>query len=101
LIRFYLGLAAVAILAVTHWQAYRSGKETCEDTHRAADAAQAVDDSARVVGIIKSDVKREVRYVEKRIVVEKVVDDCLDRAMPADILTVLRLQHGDRSPAPP
>jgi hypothetical protein len=67
----------------------------CEGIHHAVVTAQAVDDASRVVGIIKSDTKREVRYVEKRIVVEKTVDDCLDRAMPADILTVLRLHHGD------
>ena len=99
--RLYAVLIAVALLGLTHWQAYRSGKAACEETHRAAVAAQAVDDASRVVGIVKSDVQREVRYVEKRIMVEKTVDDCLGRTMPAAILDVLRLQHGDSSPAPP
>jgi hypothetical protein len=101
MMRLYILLGVSVFLGFTHWQAYRSGKAACEETHRAAVAAQATDDASRVVGIVKSDVQREVRYVEKRIVVEKTVDDCLDRPMPAAILDVLRLQHGDSSAAPP
>ena len=94
-------MIAVALLGVTHWQAFRSGKAACESSHREAVLIQQSKDQARVTDLTKSDTKREVRYVEKIRIVEKAVDDCLDRAMPADILTVLRLQHGDGGTAPP
>ena len=94
-------MIAVALLGLTHWQAFRSGKAACESSHREAVLIQQSKDQARVTDLTKSDTKREVRYVEKIRIVEKAVDDCLDRAMPADILTVLRLQHGDGGTAPP
>ena len=95
--RLYIVLIAVALLGLTHWQAYRSGKAACEQSHREAVLIQQSEDQARVTELVKSDTKREVRYVEKIRIVEQAVNECLDRPMPADILTVLRLQQRDGS----
>ena len=85
----YAAMIAVALLGLTHWQAYRSGKAACESSHREAVLIQQSTDQGRVTELVKSDTKREVRYVEKIRIVEQTVDDCIDRRMPADILDVL------------
>lgn len=99
--RLYAVLIAVALLGLTHWQAWRSGKAACEQSHREAVLIQQSEDHARVTDLTKSDTKREVRYVEKIRIVEQTVDACIDQRMPADILTVLRLQYGDGGTASP
>ena len=102
MIRLYAILIAVALLGLTHWQAWRSGKAACEQSHREAVLIQQSEDQARVTDLTKSDAKREVRYVEKIRIVEKAVDACIDQRMPADILDVLGgVQHRDGGTAPP
>ena len=91
--RLYAVLIAVALLGVTHWQAFRSGKAACEQSHREAVLIQQSTDQARVTDLTKSDTKREVRYVEKIRIVEAQVDDCLDRPLPPALLDALGGVH--------
>ena len=87
--RIYLGLAIAVVLVTTHGYAWQSGKQDCEEDQAKAVAEQASTDADSAVEIVKSDVKREIRYVEKLKLVQASSDECLNRDLPAGIIDIL------------
>lgn len=98
----YAALALVAILSTTHYLSYRNGAADCKQAQQEAVAKQDKQDAARAVDLVKSDQKREIRYVEKIKLVQQSSDECLQRDMPADVVTALGgVSDGNRSGTKP
>lgn len=102
MIHIIAALVIVAFFTATHWKAYSLGKEACETAHQAAVVEQKDEDTEKAVDLVKADAQREIRYVEKRVTVEKIVDNCLDQRMPRELVNVLGgVQQRNGSGTPP
>ena len=90
-------LIAVALLGLTHWQAYRSGAESVKAENREAVAVLDARVQALTAELAQTQTRRSVVYRDRIQVIRNETDDCMGSPLPVAVLEQLRA--GD--PIPP
>ena len=89
----YLYIAIILGLIGSHWWMYHRGEQAEENRNNAAILEAKAREDKLIAELEEAKAKREVRYRDRIVTVEKIVDECLDRPLPPDLLDGLRLDQ--------
>lgn len=92
--RQYLYIAIILGLIGSHWWMYHRGEQAEENRNNAAILEAKAREDKLIAELEEAKAKREVRYRDRIVYVEKFAGECLDNAVPADLLERLRPDPG-------
>lgn len=86
----YLYIAIIAGLIGSHWWMYHRGEQAEENRNNAAILKAKEREDQLIAELEEAKSKREVKYRDRIVYVEKFVGECLDSPLPPDLLDRLR-----------
>ncbi len=92
--RQYLYGAILLALVGSHWWMYHHGQDVESNRNQAAILKAKAREDQLIADLEAEKAKREVRYRDRIVYVEKMVGECLDVPLPADLVDRLRPDHG-------
>lgn len=89
-------LMIITLLVASHVYAWRMGNLACTAKADKAAVKEYAKSNDKAEKVLKDVKQVEVRYRDRIVQVEKVVDDCTSRVVPAAGVSLLRDAAGDR-----